>query len=325
MANKLTQATLTMAVLITTLGLTKPVSAQLDFDSILSTEPTRVYAMSKNLDLYSPPLFDLYFAVKEGEFQERQKLLQMQLEIERREVNVAKAELVDLESLSQDAEAKAMEAGVTLEQLPDAIASLSDMARTIEIDLAGKRVREQAAKQSLAVAVEESSRRVDQDAVLLKLKELLAKKNEELARVMKLREQNVITDSKIAEAQAEVVEAEIRIFQREQELKNQEANPTITYLRAEIIELGLDVRELDSRLDKVKEELSRLRTLYEQNGKDQKTSKNAIEVARNRFLNAASNAEHAQHEAELAEIAYAQFVQARSNFNAAKEALKEKK
>lgn len=222
----------------------------------------------------------------------------------RDELEELRARMADQESERREILLMVRELGVNAESVQASIQRLEQAKAEAQIDIEGREARRKAIHEELARVMEEIAESEESDPILKQLQVLYELRLRNLDRQSRLREQGVVSESDYAKATAEVAEAELRMIERQEMIKQTDNDEYVLGIRSELVAVTFDLAEIGAKLSSIKaqlENLYRAEELLMRVPRDQNITRDAD---LRKMMQLEENLNHARSELRSLEIQY---------------------
>src|SRR5262245_2636559 len=147
--------------------------------------------------------------------------------------------------------------GDSSEMIRKRIEQLRASLQQLDMQMTAKQARRAALQQGVAQQRKQAEAQGQDDAVARELRKLVELRGDAMARTKQLRDQGMVAQAEAREPEAALLEAKIRLAEREAELAKAGKGDVLERMADELAMVSVDLMELDIQLSRVRDQLNR--------------------------------------------------------------------
>lgn len=250
----------TLAILGTTFVPTPVARAQDAFDILSFDEETMIRYELQNPEshLFHRDAIKMYLMMKVDQLKHEVRNSDIEIELTSQELAELRARLREHEADRAEVYRAIRDLGVHAESVPQSIQQLEKMRAEFEIELAGREARREGVSVELESIVTQIKADQSSDPVLSQLRTLLELRRRDLERVKTLHDQGVVSQTEFGTATAAVAEAELRVIEHEQAMRDTSGDLFVTSLKSDLVSVTVDIAELRAKVVSIQKQLAQL-------------------------------------------------------------------
>ena len=160
-----------------------------------------------------------------------------------------------VEQLRKQIREVAHRADVSVKNINEAVTRLEEERQKLELDQMGKAARRSALEKEIAEQTAKIQQKAAADPIGEELKTVVKARMQHADQLQKLHDSGQASMTEVSDAMAAAAEARAKLLERQRDAATEAGGDAIANLNHELLNLTVDLRELDARLEYVKQRL----------------------------------------------------------------------
>jgi hypothetical protein len=150
-------------------------------------------------------------------------------------------------------------ADVSAKNVSEALTRLEEEKQKVELEMMGKKARRAALEEQLAKQSDTVEKRINDDAIAAELEKVVKIRQEAMDRLKKLHDSGNVSNTEVNEAVSAAAEARAKLLERRRDAAAEAGGDALQAFNRELLNLSIEQRELEARLDYIARHLPGLR------------------------------------------------------------------